>query len=1033
MGTMKIFAAVLLLVDFIHCSTLSFSIEEEKAIDTIVGNIAVNSGLSSNMSGQDFNMLEYKRVSTNNENSVDLFNIVETTGDIKTTTVIDREEICKLKQTCVITFDVAVSSPFSNFFALYTIEISIIDKNDNVPTFPKSTITLEIHEDDSIGTLYSLDSAQDKDIGINSIQGYEISPLNSTFDLNVERNLDQSFILRVELRQKLDREVDDFYQFHVTAKDGGSPPNIGTMTVDVKVIDANDNKPEFQSDYNISIKENFSVGNTLLQLLATDKDIGENGRVFYRFSPHQSDLDNIQQVFSLNSETGKINLKQAFDYGQKNLYKFFVDASDHGTDPQWSQTLVTIRVEDDGNNPPHVTFSYLVSKINSNTVNISEAEKVGKAIAIVNVQDSDSGKSGQVTCVINNDKFELQSLSSGKYAVIIKQILDRETADTHTITVTCNDQGNPPMTTQENFTVQLADENDCTPMFNVNYAYFAAISENSTSGSLVTQVTASDCDAGHNSIIRYFLHADGVDSFVINDITGIINTKKVFDREINPRLTFRVLAVDSGSRPLTGTATVVVNVTDVNDNSPTFNVTAFNFHVLENQDAQTLVGKLTAFDLDEGENARLTFSLVGNNDDVPFHVYPNGTIMTTQKLNREDKGEYRFRIVVSDHGIVPKVAQRDVRIMVADGNDHYPVIHFPNSNNKTLAIVYLESVGSVIATVNASDADSGINADLAYSIVAGNQLGIFDINKHGQIILASTHMIKEDTVFPVVISVKDKGVNPRETTQDVFIVLVYANMAAVSPVKDNTTGNKYVVISAVVVAFTALVSAVIIAIIIILRRNDKKLAEQSRREKVKHANGDVFTNGTVSYDPNHGDLSRKKKKEVSFSLEDDLDNAFDASSFSYDDRDHNSMSKFEKPSKNNTMQFQQFLIQPDKQIKSLQKAHDTGSDTSAETIGSDSGRGGSESELPNSANNPDDSRAFGYNNRDFHKCSSPFDSHGRPNRPFSDNYSNSAKNSGGLTPRETFERKHKLNSSTRRDNNQLPDRPQSDEWSPSYV
>ncbi|CAG2196790.1 unnamed protein product [Mytilus edulis] len=871
MGTMKIFAVVLLLVDFIHCSTLSFSIEEEKAIDTIVGNIAVNSGLSSNMSGQDFNMLEYKRVSTNSENSADLFNIVETTGDIKTTTVIDREEICKLKQTCDITFDVAVSSPFSNFFALYTIEISILDKNDNVPTFPQSSITLEIHEDDSIGTLYSLDSAQDKDIGINSIQGYEISPLNSTFDLNVERNLDQSFILRVELHQKLDREVDDFYQFHVTAKDGGSPPNIGTMTVDVKVIDANDNKPEFQSDYNISIKENFSVGNTLLQLLATDKDIGENGRVFYRFSPHQSDLDNIQQVFSLNSETGKINLKQAFDYGQKNLYKFYVDASDHGTDPQWSQTLVTIRVEDDGNNPPHVTFSYLVSKINSNTVNISEAEKVGKAIAIVNVQDSDSGKSGQVTCVINNDKFELQSLSAGKYAVIIKQILDRETADTHTITVTCNDQGNPPMTTQESFTVQLADENDCTPMFNVNYAYFAAISENSTSGSLVTQVTASDCDAGHNSIIRYFLHADGVDSFVINDITGIINTKKVFDREINPRLTFRVLAVDSGSRPLTGTATVVVNVTDVNDNSPTFNVTAFNFHVLENQDAQTLVGKLTAFDLDEGENARLTFSLVGNNADVPFHVYPNGTIMTTQKLNREDKSEYRFRIVVSDHGIVQKLCH---------------------------------------SNVNATDADSGINADLAYSIVAGNQLGIFDINKHGQIILASTHMIKEDTVFPVVISVKDKGVNPRETTQDVFIVLVYANMAAVSPVKDNTTGNKYVVISAVVVAFTALVSAVIIAIIIILRRNDKKLAEQSRREKVKHANGDVFTNGTVSYDPNHGDLSRKKKKEVSFSLEDDLDNAFDASSFSYDDRDHNSM----KPSKNNTMQFQQFLIQPDKQV-----------------------------------------------------------------------------------------------------------------------
>jgi hypothetical protein len=71
------------------------------------------------------------------------------------------------------------------------------------------------------------------------------------------------------------------------------------MTVNVKVIDANDNVPVFQSDYNISVKESFKVGDTILQLLATDKDIGENGRVFYRFSPQQSGLENIQQAFSL--------------------------------------------------------------------------------------------------------------------------------------------------------------------------------------------------------------------------------------------------------------------------------------------------------------------------------------------------------------------------------------------------------------------------------------------------------------------------------------------------------------------------------------------------------------------------------------------------------------------------------------------------------------------------------------------------------------------------------------------------------------
>ena len=243
-------------------------------------------------------------------------------------------------------------------------------------------------------------------------------------------------------------------------------------------------------------------------------------------------------------------------------------------------------------------------------------------------------------------------------------------------------------------------------------------------------------------------------------------------------------------------------------------------------------------------------------------------------------------IVVSDHGNIPKITQRGVIVFIDDGNDHSPVIHFPNDNNKTLSIVYLEPVGSVIATINASDADSGINAELVYSIISGNQQKIFDINNKGQIILASTLMIKEDTVFHITISVKDKGVNPREAIQQVFIVLVYANMAVVSPVKDSQ-GNKYVIISAVVIAFTALISAIIIAIIILLRRNDKKLLEQSRREKVMraNANGDVFVNGTVSYDTNHGDMTKKKKKEVSFSLDDEFDNAFDVSSYSYDDKE----------------------------------------------------------------------------------------------------------------------------------------------------
>lgn len=871
------FLGLFLLLSVSYCdtgNTINFQLMEEKPTNHLVGSLATESGLRLNMTTQEFENLRYSFLDQTEMQN--LFNINDKNGDLRTKIEIDREKLCDRVEVCTLNFDIAIRSiTVPSVFSIYPVQITLLDKNDNSPTFPSNVVNLEIIESAKHGATLALDDATDLDSSPQySVLSYELIPADGVFRLEATSKVDGGFWLNLILQQTLNREDIDNYQLQLRAKDGGIPPSIGILTINVQVTDDNDNSPIFVQDvYNISIAEGTAQNTAILAISANDKDIGKNGQVVYSFSSRQSGLDSITNLFAINQTSGFLSVIGNIVFEAGKVFKIYVEASDQGTSPKSSQATVFIHVLDTGNNKPEININFLLPGSNK-VVNISESTNIATVIASLSVEDPDMGPNGNVTCYLSGDFLSLQPITNKKgYLVMIKKKFDREIQNYHNILVTCQDQGSPIKSTTETFNVRVLDDNDCAPHF-LQVTYFAEVEENNPEGILVTKVSAQDDDLSPNNIIQYFLDADADDRFSISSYSGVVTANRAFDRETALNYKFTVQAVDSGNPRLTGTSSIIVTIKDKNDNAPYFDdVPFFQFFIEENRPSDTTVGTLTAHDKDDGMNKDITFSLDQQNSDLdfPFLVLPNGNVNTNKPLDREKHSSYEFTIIATDHGYPQLSASIEVKVYVSDDNDNKPNITFPNATNNTVSIPYSVDVGTLITQVKAVDHDeTGPNSQLFYTIKSGNQEDVFMMGSTtGKIFLKRTYDITNDKVFPLVVEVTDNGKTRLNSTQMLRIVLLYTNMTA--PVEGSGSGNRNIIISIVVIAMTIIISAAMIAIILILRYKDKQEKKQNQKpltfpqimpqEKVK-------MNG-VHRDQ---DMQIKKKKEVSFSIDEDLEN-----------------------------------------------------------------------------------------------------------------------------------------------------------------
>ncbi|XP_034739124.1 protocadherin-19 isoform X6 [Etheostoma cragini] len=621
---------------------LKYGINEEMKPGSVIGNVtkdALKQGFKIALQPP------YLRVISNSEPRwVEL----SPAGILTTQMKIDRDVVCRQNPKCIISLEVMADS-----MEICVIKVEIEDLNDNAPRFPTSHIDIEISENASPGTRFPLEGASDPDSGIFGVQSYSITP-NELFGLEIKTRGDGTKIAELVVQKSLDRETQSHYSYEISAEDGGDPPKIGAVQLNVKVIDSNDNNPVFDEPvYTVNVMENSPINTLVVDLNATDPDEGTNGEIVYSFNSYVT--EKTRDAFKIDPRTGIITVNGVLDYETAQIYEIDVQAKDLGPNSIPAHCKVTVNVMDTNDNPPVIS----ILSLNTEMVEVSENAQRGYVIALVRVSDKDSGANGKVQCRLQgNVPFRLQEYESFS-TILVDGRLDREQKDTYNLTIQAEDSGMPPLRATKSLVVKVTDENDNPPHF-LKPHYQEMVMENNLPGSCLLAVSAEDPDMGMNGTVSYSIvpgeikHMD-VNTYVSINPSGRIYSMRSFDHEYTRTFDFKVLARDNGNPSLSSNATVRIVVLDVNDNTPVMtnpplvNGTA-EVSIPRNAGVGYMVTQVKADDYDEGENGRLTYT-ISEGDRAFFEIdQVNGEVRSTRMFGENAKSTYEITVVARDHG-----------------------------------------------------------------------------------------------------------------------------------------------------------------------------------------------------------------------------------------------------------------------------------------------------------------------------------------------------------------------------------------------
>ncbi|XP_078509655.1 protocadherin-12 [Lissotriton helveticus] len=496
-----------------------------------------------------------------------LVQVGSTDGSISTAGRLDREQLCQMQHSCLVSFDVLATKAL----ALIHVDLEVLDVNDHQPQFPKAELELEISESASLRTRIPLDRAWDPDSGSNALQYYSLSP-SEHFALDVISGSDSTKHAELVVVKELDREFQSSFELVLTALDHGLPSKSGTSLIRINVLDSNDNSPVFaESSLSVEIAEDTIPGTFLINLTATDPDQGPNGEVEYSFSKHVP--PEVLDTFRLDPKTGSLMLDGPLDYEGRRIYEVDVQARDLGPNPIPAHCKVLIKVLDVNDNGPqiHVTWA----SQNSHVPLVSEALPKDSFVALITASDPDAGENGQVDCKLQQEQghFRLKRTNGNSYILLTNTTLDRERWAEYNLTVHAQDKGEPPFKKMKDLTIHISDANDNPPLFD-KMGYQVSIAENNPRLTHLLTVTAHDADVGHNGRITYSI----VDSLIwgshvsrwifVDPNTGEIFALEPLDFERGAKLEFTVCAEDGGQPSLSSSVPLTVNLWDENDNHP---------------------------------------------------------------------------------------------------------------------------------------------------------------------------------------------------------------------------------------------------------------------------------------------------------------------------------------------------------------------------------------------------------------------------------------------------------------------------------
>ncbi|XP_062282122.1 uncharacterized protein LOC133986310 [Scomber scombrus] len=609
-------------------------------------------------------------------------------------------------------------------------------------------------------------------------------------------------------------------------------------SVTVEITDINDNAPTFEkNEMKFTISESAVVGAKFDLERAADLDVGTNTLQSYVLKP----TDNF--LLKLHSQTdGTKNVEMVLQKPldrEKNEFISLVLTAVDGGEPQMSGTMqILITVLDANDNAPVFTQPIYKGTIDENALK-------GTTVTTVSASDADQGLNGKIMYSITNTLDDVRHMfevdeDNGEVRLIGR--LDYEKKKHFQINVRARDNGG--LTDSCKVIVDVVDINDNEPAIKI-MSKSAVISESASPNTVVTMINIQDPDSGENGKVQCFI-SDNI-PFVLksssNNFYSLV-TDSDLDREKSSEYNITVTCSDEGVPSLSSSVTLTLQISDVNDNAPVFERSAYEAYIVENNTPGLSIFTVKARDADWNQNARVSYILEDSSvNGVPVSSYvsvsaDSGVIHAIRSFDYEQIKDFQFRVKAQDGGSPPLSSNVTVKIMIQDQNDNPPQVLYPvQTGGSVVAEMVPRSadVGYLVTKVVAVDVDSGQNAWLSYKLQKATDRALFEVGLQNGEIRTIRQVTDKDAVKQrLTVIVEDNGQPSRSATVIVNVAVADSFPDVLSEFTDFTHDKEYndnltfyLVLALAVVSFLFITCLVVIISVKIYRWRQSRILYHS--------------------------------------------------------------------------------------------------------------------------------------------------------------------------------------------------------------
>uniref|UniRef100_A0A673ZS26 FAT atypical cadherin 2 n=1 Tax=Salmo trutta TaxID=8032 RepID=A0A673ZS26_SALTR len=666
----------------------------------------------------------------------DVFSIDSESGWITTLRETDCETIQHYSFTVVATDhggEVKLSSSV-------LVEVTVTDENDNPPRFKEDVYHGSVMENTRPGEVIMSLTTIDMDVTKENRQitcyVTDGDPLGQ-FSI-VQEGEEWGLVLK----ESLDREAKDNYSLKIRVTDGRFE---APATVEIHVLDINDNSPLCeQLLYTEVVMENSPSSMFILKVSASDPDIGTNGQVSYTLHGPNADK------FHLDQKTGELFTLAQLDREKVREYDLVVKVTDGGG--RSCQADILLMIQDMNDNPPKFSNNHYEVTVFDNTT-------VRTPIAVIYAKDPDTGINSEVKYSLLEDNSGHFSLEEFSGILRLERSLAENTRSTFELKVKATDRGLPrQLYSVATVTVHVVDLSDYQPVF-LSQEYSAQIPESTLVGSEVISVSALTRDGTETEPIVYSIVSGNEGGrFYLHPATGVLAVNGSLDFELC-REYYLSLVGTRGKSTLSDITMVIINITDVNDNTPMFGQRDYRADVSEDLSPGDVVMQVTANDLDGPLNNLIHYSISSGDPQGQFSIDPrSGEIIVRATLDREEITHYALTVQAADEGDPPLSTAVQVTLTVSDVNDNPPVFSQIKHN---LVLQEGEAIGSSILQLVVTDRDTPQNGPpFTFHIVSGNEDHRFHVDQGGLLSISAPLKKKIKPQHLLKIQVTDSGHPP---------------------------------------------------------------------------------------------------------------------------------------------------------------------------------------------------------------------------------------------------------------------------------